>query len=127
MTTTSYRAVYRTTPETLSDDTIQTYRRQGFVHIPGVISPDEVAVFRAAALDAAQRLKDKSNTAGSKAERVFLQLVNVCKFHRGIQHFSSGEGSRFQALHTGGAGPRVRVKRQTRGPSTVLLRRYNPC
>ncbi len=77
MTTTSYRAVYRTTPETLSDDTIQTYRRQGFVHIPGVISPDEVAAFRVAALDAAQRLKDKSNTAGSKAERVFLQLVNV--------------------------------------------------
>ncbi len=77
MTTTSYRAAYRTTPEILSAEAIQTYRRQGFVHIPGVISLDEVATFRAAVLDAAQRLKSKSNTAGGKAERVFLQLVNV--------------------------------------------------
>jgi ectoine hydroxylase-related dioxygenase (phytanoyl-CoA dioxygenase family) len=79
MTATSNRTGYRTTPETLTDETIDTYHRQGFVHIPGVISPDEVAEFRAAALDVAQRLKDRSNTAGKgdKVERIFLQLVNV--------------------------------------------------
>lgn len=77
MTITSYRTTYRTTPETLSDDTIQAYRQRGFVHIPGVISPEEAATFRAAALDVAQRLKDKNYAAGGKAERVFTQLVNV--------------------------------------------------
>ncbi len=50
-----------------------------------------------------------------------------CKFHRRIQHFSSGEGSRFQALHTRRKEPPTRVKRQARGPGDVLLRRYNPC
>ena len=69
MTATSYRAAYRTAPDTLAEDTIQAYRRQGFVHIPGVISPDEVAEFRAAALDVARRLKERSNTAGGNAER----------------------------------------------------------
>jgi len=52
---------------------------------------------------------------------------HACKFHRRIQHFSSGEGSRFQALHTRRKEPPTRVKRQARGPGDVLLRRYNPC
>lgn len=73
MTTTSYRAAYRTTPETLSDDTIQAYRRRGFVHIPGIISPDEAAEFRLAALDVERRLKDRAHSSGP----IFTQLVNV--------------------------------------------------
>ncbi len=77
MTTTSYRPDYGATADTLTDETIEAYRRQGFVHIPGVISPDEVGAFRAAALDVAARQKERSMTAGGKAERVFLQLVNV--------------------------------------------------
>jgi hypothetical protein len=35
-----------TTPENLTDDLIQIYRRQGFVHIPGVISKEETGRFR---------------------------------------------------------------------------------
>ncbi len=50
-----------------------------------------------------------------------------CKFHRRIQHFSSGEGSRCQALHTRGKGPPARVKGRACSPGDVLLRRYNPC
>ena len=68
---------YRTTAGTLTDETVAAYRRQGFVHVPGVIASEEVAEFRAAAIDLAERLRSKSLTAGGKAERVFLQLVNV--------------------------------------------------
>ncbi len=57
----------------------------------------------------------------------YLEEWRYCKFHRRIQHFSSGEGSRFQALHTRRKEPPTRVKRQARGPGDVLLRRYNPC
>jgi len=53
--------------------------------------------------------------------------TSECKFHRRIQHFSSGEVSRFQALHTRRKEPPARVKRRPRGPGDVLLRRYNPC
>ncbi len=73
----SHRQTYLTTAQTLSDEAIAAYRRDGFVHIPGIISPQEVAEFHDAALDVCQRLAHKSLTAGGKAERVFLQLVNI--------------------------------------------------
>jgi len=50
-----------------------------------------------------------------------------CKFHRRIQHFSSGGGSRCQALHTRGKEALARVKERARRPGDVLLRRYNSC
>jgi len=54
-------------------------------------------------------------------------LARGCKFQRRIQHFSSGGGSRFQALHTRGKEALARVKWRARGPGAVLLRRYNSC
>jgi len=65
---------YTTTTETLSEEAIQAYRHQGFVHIPGVISREEAAEFREAALAASQRLHDN---AARYAAGVFTQLVNV--------------------------------------------------
>jgi phytanoyl-CoA hydroxylase len=62
---------YTTTPDTLSKEAIQAYQRQGFVRIPGIISREEAAEYRAAALDLAGRLQ--SYHAGP----VFTQLVNV--------------------------------------------------
>ncbi|MFC0107720.1 phytanoyl-CoA dioxygenase family protein [Kibdelosporangium aridum] len=38
-----------TTPDTLSDDLITYYRTNGFVHVPNVLSAEEVAEFRAEA------------------------------------------------------------------------------
>ncbi len=61
------------------------------------------------------------------ALRYLVLSPNGCKFHRRIQHFSSGEGSGFQALHTKGKEPPARVKERARRPGAVLLRRYNPC
>ncbi len=60
-----------TTPGTLSAETIASYRNNGFVHIRGILTPEEAAHYQAAALSAAKRLKPLS--AGS----VFDQLVNV--------------------------------------------------
>jgi phytanoyl-CoA hydroxylase len=67
-----------TTPETLSEATIESYRKNGFVHIPGIITPEEAESYRAAAADALERLADKSLTRGrGKVERIFTQIVNV--------------------------------------------------
>jgi ectoine hydroxylase-related dioxygenase (phytanoyl-CoA dioxygenase family) len=67
-----------TTPATLPDTAIESYRRQGFVHIPGILSRAEAEQFRLAAADALERLADKSLTRGRGAvERIFTQIVNV--------------------------------------------------
>jgi ectoine hydroxylase-related dioxygenase (phytanoyl-CoA dioxygenase family) len=65
---------YGTTPDTLDDDAIQSYRRNGFVRVPGVISPEEAEYFREVALDLVPRIK---SLAQGKAKDVFTQLVNV--------------------------------------------------
>jgi ectoine hydroxylase-related dioxygenase (phytanoyl-CoA dioxygenase family) len=84
----SSQPVARTTPDTLSEETIQTYRRQGFIHIPGVIAPEEAAEFHAIALDVAQRLKEKDRTKGGRAELVFTQLVNVWQEDAGMRRLT---------------------------------------
>lgn len=61
----------KTTPETLPTEAIEAYQRQGFVHIPGVITPEEAAIFYKAALSLAER--DQSLSGGP----VFQQFVNV--------------------------------------------------
>ena len=67
-------ASYATTPENLSDEVIASYRRQGFVHIPSIISQAEAAEFRVAALELVPRIKSYAQGA---AKDVFTQLVNV--------------------------------------------------
>ncbi|HVK05477.1 MAG TPA: phytanoyl-CoA dioxygenase family protein [Armatimonadaceae bacterium] len=59
-----------TTPDTLTEEQVEHFRTQGFVHIPGVISPEEAKEFYAAALDVAGRTTSRSHG-------VFLQHVNV--------------------------------------------------
>lgn len=61
----------RTTPDTLSDELIQAFRAQGFVKIPGIISPEEAEEARLAA-DALQK-RMKSLHEGP----IFTQLVNA--------------------------------------------------
>ena len=41
----------QTTPDTLSDAKIASYQERGFVHIPGVITPEEAAQYYEAALE----------------------------------------------------------------------------
>lgn len=63
------------TPDNLPAELIDAYRRDGFVRVPSLLSAEEATEFRAAALACEARLK--SLTAGSAAERVFSQLLNV--------------------------------------------------
>src|SRR5579871_2167582 len=64
-------ATYTTTANTLTDQQIQSYRQQGFIHIPGIISKEEAARFHAAAVAASKRLKDIHGSA------IFTQTLNV--------------------------------------------------
>ncbi len=64
-------ATYTTTPDTLTQEQIEEYRTQGFVHLPGVISPEEAERYRDAALALAQRM------GSFNQDGVFTQLVNA--------------------------------------------------
>jgi ectoine hydroxylase-related dioxygenase (phytanoyl-CoA dioxygenase family) len=59
-----------TTPDTLSDEQIDFYRENGFVHIPGIISPEEAETFRLAALEA-------SGMDDPYGNPMFKQIVNI--------------------------------------------------
>ena len=60
-----------TTPETVSAETIQSYRQQGFVKIPGVITPEEAEVFRVEAVELQARMRSLHSGP------IFTQLVNA--------------------------------------------------
>lgn len=55
---------------------IESYRADGFVRVPGVLAPEEVERFAAAARSYVERHRDESH-AKNYAEKVFTQLVNV--------------------------------------------------
>lgn len=55
----------------ITDAQIQSYQQRGFVHVPAVITAEEAAEFRAAALALVEQLESR-NTSG-----IFTQLVNV--------------------------------------------------
>jgi len=65
---------YATKAPKVTKRTIDTYRRQGFVQVPAIISKEEAEEFRQAALALVPRLK---SYAQGKAKDVFTQLVNV--------------------------------------------------
>lgn len=62
---------YTTTAENLSEEAVQSYRSQGFVRIPGVISKREADRYYGATLDLSERMQAFSNRA------MFTQLVNA--------------------------------------------------
>lgn len=64
-----------TAPLQLSDAQIQSYRRDGFVKVPGILSKEEAEEFRVAALDVME--KSKSLHGGD----IFSQHVNVWTHH----------------------------------------------
>lgn len=66
---------YQTTPETLSEDKIRFYRENGFVHVPGIISREEVAAFHDVIYAFSER-KRKETSAFVRDRDVFTQIVN---------------------------------------------------
>jgi len=63
-----------TTASTLTDEQIAQYCQRGFIRIPNVISKEEAAHYRQAALDAAAHLQDRN---AQSEKKVFSQHVNV--------------------------------------------------
>ncbi|RAY12694.1 phytanoyl-CoA dioxygenase family protein [Actinomadura craniellae] len=64
-----------TTAESLTDETVRSYHDRGFVHLPQVLSPEEVATFRAAA----EELLDKEGPEiwGASAEETQVHYVEA--------------------------------------------------
>ena len=62
-------------PEALPDGKIAEYRKNGFVHVPGVLTPEETQRFREAVLALLERKKQSSMLY--RDEAVFTQMVNV--------------------------------------------------
>ncbi|MEU9844584.1 phytanoyl-CoA dioxygenase family protein [Actinomadura sp. NPDC048032] len=61
----------RTTPDDLSEDTVSAYRRDGFVHLPGVISRADAGRFAEAAMAARTTVRDHHNGT------IFTQLLQL--------------------------------------------------
>ncbi|MEW2354032.1 phytanoyl-CoA dioxygenase family protein [Spirillospora sp. NPDC029432] len=61
----------RTTPENLSEDTVAAYRRDGFVHVPGVISRTDAARYAEAALAVRSTVRDNHDGM------IFTQLLQL--------------------------------------------------
>jgi len=68
-----------TTPETLSAEQIDHFRRRGFVKVENVLTPEEVEQFRAASLRISREEKSRPD------EAVFDQHVNVWTRHEDIR------------------------------------------
>lgn len=50
MTTLAAASQRRTTAEMVSDEAVASYRQNGFVHIPGILSAEEASEFYEAAI-----------------------------------------------------------------------------
>ena len=68
-----------TTAATLSDELIHAYRRDGFVKIPGIITPEEAERYRQDALALAERMNPLYNGP------IFTQLVNAWRESEAIR------------------------------------------
>ena len=72
-----------TTSENLTQDKIDFYRDNGFVHIPSIIGEDEIEGFRAAALEA-----NRSAHNLSAGREIFDQHVNVWQHSEAMKNLT---------------------------------------
>ena len=69
---------------------IETYRREGFVILRGVCTPDEVAAYRAAIADAVRRLNQETRPMEERDTygKAFLQTMNLWEFDEAVAQFT---------------------------------------
>ncbi|MDP6038715.1 MAG: phytanoyl-CoA dioxygenase family protein [Candidatus Latescibacteria bacterium] len=80
---------YQTTPETLSQAQIDHYRNNGFVHIPGIISPEETSEFHDAIQNFSENTRpNESDDIKVRDNPVFTQLVNFWPENETIRHLT---------------------------------------
>ena len=82
----------------LTLDQIQRYRREGFLHVPAFLTPDEVATLKRAVLEAVEQMGDQ-RLAGTREQRikddtyydsVFTQRLNLWRLSPIVRRFLQG-------------------------------------
>ncbi len=66
----------QSTPETLSQEQIDFYQKNGFVKIPGIISKYEAERYRRRCLQISEEFKKAKTEGGGKVNPIFTQIVN---------------------------------------------------
>jgi len=80
---------YQTTPENLTEESIQAYRENGFIHIPGIIAREEVAGFYDAIQSFSESMRSKKDeNTHVKDHEVFTQLVNFWPENEAIRRLT---------------------------------------
>jgi len=69
----------------LSAEQIATYRTEGFVALPDVLTPAELAAVRADLADALRANAGLDRTGRSDYDRIFIQKVNLWRDHAGLR------------------------------------------
>jgi len=80
---------------TLTDSQIQQYQNDGFIHIPGFLSPEETATLKGAVVETARSMGKKKigGDAGNDEEgdgfydKVFTQRLNLWKINDTVKRF----------------------------------------
>jgi ectoine hydroxylase-related dioxygenase (phytanoyl-CoA dioxygenase family) len=75
-------------PEPLNEEQVQFYRENGYLVVPNVLSPEELANIREAVDDAYSRRYESAHDNTGRDERydaVFHQKVNLWQVHEGIR------------------------------------------
>ena len=62
-----------TTSPSVGPDVVRRYRENGYVHVPGVLSPEEVAVYR----EAAREAYETRAAYNGEDDRTFKQILQL--------------------------------------------------
>ncbi|WP_199202332.1 phytanoyl-CoA dioxygenase family protein [Mesorhizobium sp. 113-3-3] len=83
----------------VTEDQVREYQERGFVHIPGLLSPAEVAELKAAVLEAVEMMAGRKIAPGGVDrldgddryyDKVFTQRINVSKLNQTIHRYIRG-------------------------------------
>ena len=66
------------TSSSVGPDVVQRYRENGFVHVPQVLSPEEVTVYR----EAAREAYETRTAYNGEDDRTFKQILQLWKTER---------------------------------------------
>jgi hypothetical protein len=78
-----------TTSDTLTQRQIAAYRRDGFIHLPGVLARDEAERYAAAALSAQTRLRESST---GETGNIFTQLLQLWQADETLRRLTLDSG-----------------------------------
>lgn len=97
-------------PYQVSQEEIDSYRRDGHVTLRGVLKPEETAAYRRVITEAVQRLNQESRPLEERDTygKAFLQTMNLWEFDEAVARFTLGKRFAKVAAELMGVG-RVRL------------------